>query len=247
MPLWLKNTSRGLTSLLNLFCCRVAYSRVTWISALYKVATTWSRPSWLSREDAFACAPPIIYNPYTLELNGQKLYSSVGVSEGMRGRSRVPRYRLLSPRSFETVRYDCNEINLSRLNLEHPELLVAYDMQQAPKSFQRLALKGTHSYLLPLRRVGPAWMVRYSIRPYRVSRLICVPLDSAPGDGYLLPVRYGVCLSPVLLSGVPEGTLVVATCPTGLSFDDSGLNLLPDQALSRWREAILRELSEHSV
>ncbi len=197
-------------------------------------------------EDALACAPPIIYNPYALELNGQKLYSSAGVSEGMRGRSRVPRYRLLSQRSFESVHYDCNEINLSRLNLEHPELLVAYDMQQAPKSFRRLALKGTQAYLLPLRRVGPAWMVRYSIRPYRVSRLFCVPVDAVPGDGYLLPVRFGVCLSPLLLSGVPQGTLVVATCPAGLSYDDSGLHLLPDQALSRWRDGILRELSQHS-
>lgn len=199
------------------------------------------------KEDSVACAPPIIYNPYEVELNGQKVYSSLNVSEGLRGRSRVARYRLISQRSFETIHYDCNEMNLSRLNLEHPELLVAYDMQEAPKTFKRVALAGTQPYLLPLRRVGPAWMVRYSIRPFRVARLFCVPVDSRPGSGYLLPVHHGVCLSPIVLSGVPQDTLVVSTCPPGLNYDDTGLQLQSDSALARWRDQIIREVSHHSV
>ncbi|MBN9416673.1 MAG: hypothetical protein J0I12_14605 [Candidatus Eremiobacteraeota bacterium] len=199
------------------------------------------------KDDAIACAPPIIYNPYEVELNGQSLYSSAQVSEGLRGRSRVARYRLLSERAFESVHYDCGEVNLSRLNLEHPELLVAYDMHEAPRSFRRLALRGTQAYLLPMRRVGPAWMVRYSIRPFRVSRLFCVPREARPGTGFLLPVHHGVCLSPIVLNGVAQGTLVVATCPNSLKYDDTGLQLQADPALSRWQEQIQREVLEHSV
>ncbi len=199
------------------------------------------------KEDSIACAPPIIYNPFAVELNGQTIYTSANVSEGLRGHSRVPRYRLLSQRPFEAVHYECSEVNPSRLNLEHPELLVAYDMQEAPGTFKRLALKGTQPYLLPLRRVGPAWMVRYSIRPFRGARLICVPVDAKPGPGYLLPVHQGVCLSPIALAGVPKGTLVVAACPTGLSYDETGLQLVSDPVLSRWCEQIVREVSLHSV
>lgn len=199
------------------------------------------------KEDAIACAPPIIYNPNAVELNGRSLYSSGNISEGLRGRSRVPRYRLLSERAFESVQYDCGEVNLSRLNLEHPELLVAYDMHDAPRSFKRLALRGTQSYLLPMRRVGPAWMVRYSIRPFRVSRLFCVPPQAQPGTGFLLPVHYGVCLSPIALSGVPQGSLVVATCPANLKLDETGLQLQADPARARWQEQILREILEHSI
>ena len=212
-------------------------------SRSHLVAAVMAEP----KEDAIACAPPIIYNPYSVELNGQSVYSSVDVSEGMRGRSRVPRYRLLSDRALEPVRYDCGEINLSRLNLEHPELLVAYDMQDAPRTFRRLALRGTQSYLLPMRRVGPAWMVRYSIRPFRVSRLFCVPGEATTGSGYLLPVHFGVCLSPIRLSGVPQGTLVVATCPASLRYDDTGLQVQSDAALNRWLEQVMREILEHSV
>ncbi len=199
------------------------------------------------KDDSIACAPPIIYNPYEVELNGQRIYSSATVSEGLRGRSRVPRYRLLSPRPFEVAAHDCNEMNLSRLNLEHSELLVAYDMREAPQAFKRLSLVGTQPYLLPLRRVGPAWMVRYSIRPFRVARLFCVPAEGGAGHGYLLPVHHGVCLSPIVLNGVALGTLVVSTCPAGLSFDDTGLQLQPDSALTRWRDQLIREVSQHSV
>jgi len=154
---------------------------------------------------------------------------------------------LLSPRPFEVMVHDCNEMNLSRLNLEHSELLVAYDMHEAPKAFKRLSLVGTQAYLLPLRRVGPAWMVRYSIRPFRVARLFCVPAEGGSGHGYLLPVHHGVCLSPIVLNGVVPGTLVVSTCPAGLSFDDTGLQLQPDSALTRWRDQVIREVSQHSV
>lgn len=194
--------------------------------------------SWLAEtgEDSIACAPPIIFNPYEVELNGQKIYTSAGVSEGLRGRSRVPSYRLNAHRQFEVARYDCSEFNLSRLNLEHPEILVAYDMRRAPKNFDRIALKGSGAYLLPMRRVGPAWMVRYSIRPYRASQLICVPAEAESGEGYVLPVRHGICLTPLTLKDVPRGTLVVAACPNNLSSDEVGLQLVADEALKNWLE-----------
>ncbi|MBS2033462.1 hypothetical protein JST97_00625 [bacterium] len=197
-------------------------------------------------EDAIACAPPIIFNPYEVELNGQQIYSSAGVSEGLRGRSRVPSYRLHSHRTLEVARYDCAQFNLTRLNLEHPELLVAYDMRHAPNNFDRIALKGSGPYLLPMRRVGPAWMVRYSIRPYRAAQLVCVPSDAEPGEGYLLPVRHGVCLSPLRLNGVPKGTLVVAACPPSLNSDETGLQLVADDRLRKWCEQ-LQAISRSAV
>ncbi|MFN8610352.1 MAG: hypothetical protein U0931_22635 [Vulcanimicrobiota bacterium] len=198
-------------------------------------------------EDSIACAPPIIFNPFEVELNGQSIYNSSGVSEGLRGRSRVPRYRLYAQRSFEVARYDCGEFNLSRLNLEHPELLVAYDMRRAPSNFDRIALKGSGGYLLPMRRVGPAWMVRYSIRPYRSTRLTCIPPGAEEGTGYILPVRHGICLSPLALAGVPKGTLVVAACPPSLKSDEIGLQLVVDERLKSWREQIRQDILRDAV
>ena len=213
-----------------------------------------SRPHLVSavlaepKEDAIACAPPIIFNPYEVEVNGQSIYSSTGVSEGLKGRSRVPRYRILSSQDFEKVCYDCAAYNLSRLNLEHSELLVAHDMRGAPGSFERVALRGTQAYLLPMRRVGPAWMVRYSIRPYRVSRLFCIPSEGPPlGEGQLLPVYHGVSLAPLVLTGIPQGTLVVATCPSNLTVGETGMRLVADEPLARWRQQLIQEVLEHSV
>lgn len=213
-----------------------------------------SRPHLVSavlaepKEEAIACAPPIIFNPYEVEVNGQSIYSSAGVSEGLKGRSRVSRYQIVSPRNFEKVCYDCAAYNLSRLNLEHSELLVAHDMRGAPGSFERVALRGTQAYLLPMRRVGPAWMVRYSIRPYRVSRLLCIPSEGPrQGEGHLLPVYHGVCLAPLSLVGVPQGTLVVAICPSNLSVGETGMRLVADEALSRWCHSLTQEVLQHSV
>lgn len=212
-------------------------------SRLHLVTTVLAEP----KEDSIACAPPIIFNPYEVELNGHSIYSSAGVSEGLRGRSRVPRYRLLAHRQFEVARYDCSEYNLSRLNLEHPELLVAYDMRRAPGNFDRIALKNSGPYLLPMRRVGPAWMVRYSIRPYRASRLTCVPSGAEEGEGFLLPVHHGICLTPLRLAGVPKETLVVAACPPNLTCDETGLQLVNDEALRIWRDQITQEVARNST
>lgn len=204
-------------------------------SRQHVVAAVMARP----QEDALAVAPPIIYNPLQVTYNGSPIHTSEGVSPGLTGPSRVDHYVLSSDHNFERVTYDCADVNLSRKNLDHPELLVAYDALGGPSKFERVALKGTQAYLLPARRVGPTWMVRYSIRPYRASRLFCLPTQSKPGQGVLLPVQHGVCLAPLMLDDLPERSLIVAACPPQLQSE--GLRLIEDQACQAWKAQLLEE------
>ena len=196
------------------------------------------------QENALAVAPPIIYNPHQVTYNGSPIHSSEGVSAGLSGPSRVDHYWLRSEENFERVVYDCSDINHSRRNLDHPELLVAYDAMGGPGRFERVALKDTEESLLPARRVGPSWMVRYSIRPYRVSRLFCLPTQTKPGPGYLLPVHHGVCLEPQRVHGLPEKSLIVAVCPPQVEVAPSGLQIVANSACQDWKDQLIREALE---
>jgi len=194
------------------------------------------------QQEALAAAPPIIYNPHQVFLNGQVIHSSEGVSQGLSGPARVSHYFLNAVQAFSTVNYDCSKLSLSRKNLDHNELLIAYDAHKGPEHFERVALQGTQAFLLPVRRVGPSWMVRYSVRPFRVARLYCVPQEARPGSGWLLPVHHGVSLDPVPLEGVPDKSLWVCVCPAGLEPDDAGLRLPEGPALQAW----IQELREQA-
>lgn len=205
------------------------------------VAAVMARP----QEESLAVAPPIIYNPLHVTYNGSPIHSNEGVSSGLTGPTRVDHYLLRSEINYPRVVHDCSDVNMSRKNLDHPELLVAYDANQGPGRFERVALEGTLACLLPARRVGPSWMVRYSIRPYRVTRLFCLPSQSKPGMGQLLPVRHGVCLAPVAVQGVPEKSLIVAVCPVQLSTDATGMKLLEDQACQQWVGQLVAEAQQN--
>jgi hypothetical protein len=195
------------------------------------------------QEDSFAVAPPIIYNPMEVTYNGSPLHCGQ-VGSGLSGPTRVNHYYLKSEIHYERVVHDCSELTMSRKNLDHPDLLVAYDSNQAPGRFERVALAGTGSLLLPARRVGPSWMIRYSIRPYRVTRFFCLPTQEGTGPSRLVPIRHGVCLAPLPLQGLPKNSLILAVCPGPLRTDANGLQLIADEACQQWTDELLAEARE---
>lgn len=130
-------------------------------------------------------------------------------------------------------------------HLHHPELSAATcSKQEVSIDLGNLGLRDSVDFLDAPRRWSQ-WtflglqLRSQTLRPLRVRSLYLLSANPDKGTVYIIPVRHGVSLNPIVTRGSRRGSTTISICPEGLQTDLSGLRLVDDDACGVWLQGVV--------